>query len=228
MPEFRPVEKHGSIEEVFPNVFLVTGSYRFAPGLSITRNMTIVRQKDELVCVNSVRLSEEGEKALEKLGKVKHVVRTGFFHGADDPYFKHRFGVHLWAAEKTGEGYEKHTTEHTPLEKAHVFTFEKGKRAETAILLEREGGILIPCDSYQNWTTFEGCSFLGGIMMRAMGFGPTLVGGPWVKEMGTDVRGDFERMKELPFKHLIPAHGTVLKDAAKEGLHKAIAHRFPV
>lgn len=35
-------------------------------------------------------------------------------------------------------------------------------------------------------------------------------------------------LDEISFTHLIPAHGTVLKHEAKEGLQKAIAHRFPV
>mgnify|MGYP001615266114 CR=1 FL=1 len=61
MPTFPPALPHGAIEEVFPDVFLVTGGFRFAPLLSITRNMTIVRQGAELVLVNSVSLSDEGE-----------------------------------------------------------------------------------------------------------------------------------------------------------------------
>src|SRR5438093_1258437 len=148
MTEFRPAEKHGSVDEVFPDVFFVTGSFRFAPGMSISRNMTVVRQKDELICINSVRLDDVGEKDLEKLGKVKHVIRTGFFHGADDPYFKHRFGATMWAAPKTADGYEALSTTNSPLQNAHVFNFEKGKEAETAIVLERNDGILISCDSY--------------------------------------------------------------------------------
>jgi hypothetical protein len=226
MPDFRPAAKHGPITEIFPDVFFVTGGFGFGPGLSITRNMTIVRQKDELVLINSVRLGEEGEKELEKLGKVKHVIRTGFFHGADDPYFKHRYDATLWAAPKTGDGYEVLDNQHSPLSKAQVFEFHEGKRPEVAVLLDRDGGILVPCDSYQNWTTFEGCSFIGGIMMRMMGFGPTLIGGPWTKAMGQGVRADFDRLLEMPFQHLVPAHGTVLKDDAKPGLKTAISKRF--
>lgn len=226
MPDFRPADEHGPITEVFPDIFFVTGGFKFAPLLSITRNMTIVRQKDELVVINSVRLTDEGEKELEKLGKVKHVIRTGFYHGADDPYFAHRYEATLWAAAKTGEGYEKLDNGHSPLANAKIFEFQAGKRPEVAVVLEREGGILIPCDAYQNWTTFEGCSFVGGLMMRAMGFGPTLIGGPWLKAMGQDVKSDFERLAKMPFEHLIPAHGTVLKGEAKKGLSKAMTHRF--
>ena len=53
-----------------------------------------------------------------------------------------------------------------PIRDAQVFRFEKGKCAEVAILLEREGGILITCDAYQNWTktTYAACSPLGRVV----------------------------------------------------------------
>lgn len=231
MPDFPPALPHGPITEVFPDVFWVTGRFRMAPGLTITRNMTIVRQDGELCLVNSVRLGAEGEAELEKLGKVKHLLRIGAFHGADDPYYKDRFGLTLWAPPGTRHAGALKTDEelvpgHGPIRGSQVFRFEKAKRPEVVVLLEREGGIVLPCDSYQNWTTFDGCSLVGKLVMRVMGFGPTLIGGPWTKAMGPEVRADFERLLELPFQHLVPAHGTPLKHSAKEGLRAAIAHRF--
>jgi hypothetical protein len=82
------------------------------------------------------------------------------------------------------------------------------------------------CDSYQNWTTLANCSWLARRVMPIMGFGPTVIGKPWVKAMGPAVRADFDRLATRPFTHLIPAHGTVLKDHAVAGLHTAIAKRF--
>jgi hypothetical protein len=227
MPDFPAAGPHGPLQEVFPDVFFVTGSYGFGPALRISRNMTIVRQaRDELVVINSVRLSESGEKELEKLGRVTHVIRTGFFHGIDDPYFKHRFGAKTWAAPRTGDGYEELTAASSPLHAARVFTFDEAKDPEAAIVLDMEGGILVACDSFQNWESFGDCSLLGGLLLRAMGFGPTLVGGPWAKHMGRAVRADFDRLGELPFEHLVPAHGAVLRDRAKDGLRRAVARRF--
>ncbi len=231
MTDFPAALPHGPITEVFPDVFLVTGSFRFAPGLTITRNMVVVRQGGELVLVGSVRLSPEGEARLAELGKVTHVLRIGAFHGIDDPYTKQRFGAQLWAPPGTkprgGVAAEQELRPgHSPLEGAQVFAFERGRQPEVAILLEREGGILLTCDSYQNWTTFDGCSLLGRVMMKAMGFGPALIGGPWLKAMGPEVRADFDRLIEVPFRHLLSAHGTPLRDSAQEGLKRAIAHRF--
>jgi hypothetical protein len=231
MPAFAPVQPHGSFTEVFPDVFQLQGTIRFATLLSITRNMTVVRQGGELVVLNSVRLSPEGEAELEKLGKVTHVVRVGAFHGLDDPYYVDRWKATLWGPPGTQHGAglagRDLTQDECPLPGARVFLFQHTKQPEAAIVLDREGGVLIPCDSYQNWTTFEGCSVLGGLMMRALDFRPTVIGGPWMKRVGSpEVRADFERLLEVPFAHLLPAHGTTLRDRAREGLRTAVAHRF--
>lgn len=231
MPDFRPATPHGPFEETFPDLFFVRGTLRLAPGLVITRNMVVVRQGDELTLVNSVRLTDAGEAALEELGRVRHLVRLGFAHGADDAYYAHRFRPTFWAPK--GQNHAPGlSADHelrpgsSPLERSSVFSFENGRRSEALIILERDGGIVIPCDSYQNWTTFDGCSAVGKVMMKAMGFGPTLIGGPWTKYMGQDVRKDFDALLEHDFRHLLPAHGEPLHDAAKQGLRTAIARRF--
>ncbi len=229
MPDFRPAQKHGPITEVFPDVFIVTGGHKMAPGLTITKNMFVIRQGDELVLVSSMRLSPEGEAELEKLGKVKHVIRIGGYHGADDPYVLHRFSPTFWAPANLRDAAKKDQTlapGSSPFEDADVFVFEGGKMPEAAILLKREGGILLTADSYQHWPTFAGVSLLGRATMPFMGFGPTVIGGPWLKAQGQGVRSDFERLAEREFAHLMPGHGSVLKDAAKEGLATAMKKRF--
>lgn len=225
-----PLAPHGPITEVFPDVFFVTGGFNFGAALSITRNMTIVRQGSELVLVNSVRLSPEREAELDQLGKVTHLARIGAFHGIDDPYYMDRYAPTTWAAPGSKVGGKPATRELTasssPILASTVFTFEHGKQREIALLLEREGGILLTCDSYQHWTTFAGCSLFAKVMMPVMGFGPTVIGGPWVKAMGPEIREDFERLRAVEFRHLVPGHGTVLRDEAKAGLKTAMAKRF--
>lgn len=162
---------------------------------------------------------------------MKHVVRLGGFHGADDPYFVHRFGATLWAPDRVEpvggvDRKERLAEGSSPIAGAEVFVFEKGTMGEAMLRLDRDGGVLVTCDAYQNWTTFEGCSLIGRTMMRVMGFGPTLIGGPWVRRQGWDVKADFERLRALSFDALMPAHGTPLLVGAKAGLDKAIADRF--
>jgi hypothetical protein len=231
MPGFRPAYPHGTFDQVFENVFFLRGTMRLGLGISITRNMVVVRQGDELVLVNSVRLTEQGETALEKLGKVRHLVRLGFFHGADDAYYVHRYKPTFWAPKgqrhSPGLSPDRELRDReSPIENTSVFSFQSGKESEAALLIEREGGVIVPCDAYQNWTTFDGCSAIGKVMMRAMGFGPTLIGGPWTNKMGRNVKKDFDVLVERDFRHLLPAHGEPIVGTAKEGLKAAIRHRF--
>jgi hypothetical protein len=231
MSGFRPAHAHGAFEEVFPNVFFLRGRHRIAAGLTITKNMVVVRQGDELTLVNSVRLTEQGEADLEALGKVRHLVRLGFFHGADDPYTAHRYAPTFWApkGQRHGRGLSPDRelrAGESPLEGSSVFLFESGNHPEAALILGQQGGILISCDAYQNWTSFDGCSMLGKATLYAMGFGPTIIGGPWTKRMGPRVKRDFDVLAERDFQHLLPAHGEPLMGTAKEGLRAAVRQRF--
>lgn len=231
MPGFRPAYPHGSLDEVFDGLFFLRGTIRVGPGVSVTRNMVVVKQGDELVLVNSVRLNEEGEAALEQLGKVRHLVRLGAFHGADDAYYVHRYKPTFWAPKgqnhAAGLSADRDLRDgESPIDGSGVFTFQHGKQPEAALLIEREGGVIVPCDAYQNWTTFEGCSAIGKLMLRAMGFGPTLIGGPWTNAMGRRVKEDFDVLVERDFRHLLPAHGEPIVGTANEGLRAAMRHRF--
>ena len=228
MASFPKALPHGPLTEVFPDVFLVIGGFRVGPGARITRNMTVVRSGGELVILNSVRLTDEGEAQLAKLGKVAHVVRLGSFHGADDPYYADRYKVPIWGppgimhAPGIGETRELKPGS-SPLDGATVFVFEQCNRAEAAVLLARDGGVLITCDSFQHWTTFDGCSLVGKMILRMMRFGPAFIGPMWLKAMGPSVRGELERMAALPFRHLLAGHGAVLRDNAADELRGAIA-----
>src|SRR5215510_6157608 len=94
MSEFPPALPHGPIEEVFPNVFFVTGTMRaefFGSMWTFSRNMTVVREDGRLTIVNSVRLGPSGLAELEALGTVANVVRIGDMHGTDDPFYMDRY-----------------------------------------------------------------------------------------------------------------------------------------
>jgi hypothetical protein len=224
-----PAHPHGKIEEVFDDVWLVTGTFPMGPGIRIPRNMAIVREGEKLVLVNSVRLSPEGEAEIEKLGKVTDVVRLSGGHGADDPYMKERYGATMWAPagmKKEGVEYRELKEDASPLDEGTPFIFRKGRNPDAAILLARNDGILVSCDAYQNWTRWDEGSWLGGKVSKLMGFKGPVIGGPWAKRMGPDVHDDFVRLHEKPWKHLIPGHGTPLRDRARDELAGAMKRRF--
>lgn len=87
-------------------VWTVSGMFATGGPLQIARTMTVVRTAGELTVVNAVRLSDRGEAALARLGRVARVVRLGAFHGVDDEYYRRVHGAALWApaAAKTAAG----------------------------------------------------------------------------------------------------------------------------
>ena len=94
MTEFPEQLPHGDIQEIFPDVFFVKGQSKYEANgnkLQITRSMTILRENDFLALVNSIRLSEDGLRALDDLGKVKDVIRIGSNHGRDDAFYSAKY-----------------------------------------------------------------------------------------------------------------------------------------
>jgi len=235
MSEFPEAQAHGPVREVWDGVFHVRGSIRMGPGIRVPRNMAILRDGVALTVISAVRLSKDAEAELAKIGQVEHVVKIGHFHGLDDPYYVNRYGATYWAlpgAIRDG-GLEHRELEEGgdfPVADASLFRFRDTARPEGAVLVARDGGVLVTCDSVQNWVSSEGCSVMASIVMRMMGFfHPANIGPPWRKHMtppGGTLKGDFERMLELPFSHLLSGHGAPLHDTAKADLTAAVHRVF--
>lgn len=229
MSPFAEALPHEPIEEVFADVFLVRGTFRAGPLVSFNRNMIVLREAGALTVCNAVRLSPEGERALDALGAVKHVVRLGYHHTRDDAYYLHRYAPRFWSA-----GPDAGVTDRledggpSPTSRAKVFVFRQAARGEAALRVERAGGnLLVTCDSVQHWPDTRGCSPLGGLACRALGFlaSPAKIGPIWLKEC-TDhdpraMRPDFDRLLAQDFSHLLSAHGDVLRDRARDELRRA-------
>ncbi|OUS24005.1 hypothetical protein A9Q99_26005 [Gammaproteobacteria bacterium 45_16_T64] len=229
---YTPSTSHGPIKEVFPDVFYVQGTVKMGPGVRITRSMVIIRENGGLSLINAIRLGSEDEAKLEKLGQVKHLLKIGS-HGMDNPYYIDKYQPKIWSRKEAGLGYEPDVmieeNVELPFSNAMVFKFKNAKSPEFPILLRREGGILITCDSVQNWgkKDLKIGSFIGGLVTRALGFiGPAKIGPIWLKtvtpESGPNLSLDFERLLGLDFKHLLSGHGSPLFDDAKNTLEKQV------
>lgn len=228
MATFPDAQPHGPIQELFPDVFVVRGTFRLGPLVSIPRNMIILRRGAELTIVNAVRLSSAGEAELEKLGAVQHLVKLGFFHTLDDPYYRSRFSPTFWAPAPTDAKAEKLVDGSAgPVDRTTVFSFQRAKKGEAALVVAQpQGNLLVTCDSVQNWVDTEGCSFFGGLVTRAMGFiQPAKIGPIWLKQMTdgrpVEMKPDFDRLLALDFAHLIAGHGALLRDDAKAALARS-------
>jgi len=234
MTDFPAAEPHGPIEEVWDGVFWVRGSIRMGPGMRIPRNMIVIRDGKNLSVVSAVRLSAEGEAALSKLGAVRNVLKIGM-HQMDDAYYVDRYGATYWAlpgaVKDGGLAHEPLSDDNAPPDTdMQVFVFRDTKMPEAALLVPRDRGILVTCDSVQNWTDLEGCSFPARLVTRMMGFfHPMNIGPPWRKFMtkpGGTLRADFDRLAELPFDHCLGGHGAPANGNAKAGLRTTIDRVF--
>jgi hypothetical protein len=223
MDQFPPALPHGAIEEVFPDVFFVSGAMETVlQGMDwkFSRNMTVVRDGERLIIVNSVRLGEEGLAQLDKLGKVTDVVRLGSLHGRDDPFYVDRYDAEYWAMpgmeHETGlKATRTLTPDALPISDASVFEFNTTKIPEGILHIDRAGGILIACDALQNWLApDEFFSDSSRDLMQNMGFfTPANLGPVWV-QAATPTGDDFARLKQLSFKHALCGHGEPLRDTA--------------
>ncbi len=164
--EFPAALDHSEIAEVFPDIFFVTGSVAM-PGrmpMRISRNMTILREDGDLTLVNSVRLTEDGLAALERLGQVRHVIRLAGFHGMDDPFYKDRYEAKVWSVEapytsgfdQEGAAYFTpdtiiHSNVTLPIAHTRLVEITSATPNEGLLYIDREGGILISGDCLQNW-----------------------------------------------------------------------------
>lgn len=197
--------------------------------------MIILRENANLTLINTVRLDDYGLEILEHLGQVKHVIKLGDFHGMDDRFYVDRYQADFWAMRGMEHAEGLNSTQilspahPLPVSNASFFAFETSKRPEGIIHLHREEGILITCDSLQNWTEVD--QFFNenaADKMVKWGFIQMANIGPgWFKTCQPEA-SDFERINGLEYRHLIPSHGVPLRDIAKVEFSKTFKKRFHI
>lgn len=236
--QFTPAWPHGDIQEIFPDIFFVTGTNKVQhEGVNIqtSRNMVIVRNGSELTLINTVRLNEEGLKKLDKLGKVTNIVRIGAFHGRDDAFYKNQYlSANLWVLKgMTYENGLKPDMELTaesemPFPGCSLFVFETSKLPEGILHIAKEGGILITCDSIQNITSTDqfysqetAKSFDDQGLVKPANISPIWLGATNTRD------SDFEKLlKTIAFRHMITAHGKPLINKAYEQVNETFSRVF--
>ena len=237
MPNYHDLMSHGPIREVLPDIYFVTGTMRnefFGSMWQFSRNMTVVREDGKLTIFNSVRLNDEGLAELESLGEVANVVRLGDMHGVDDPFYVDRFNATFWALPdmKVQDGLAVRPLVEggeLPVSNSSLFVFKTVKRPECIIRLERDGGILIACDSLQHW--LEPDEFFDDqtkeTMQKMDFFKPANLGPAWMFESQPQ-SDDFVRLKELSFNHMLCGHGYPFIGGAQEAFHATFSRMFDI
>ena len=230
---------HDLPEEIAENVFLVKGCVKPNPVVRFTRNMVVIREGQSLTLINPVRMETPGLEALDKLGKVEHILRLGPMHGMDDPFYVDRYNPRFWSFTDHQTYTEPAVTDvlsadaQLPFSNASLFVFDHMKETEGAILLDIGPGLLITCDGIQSYATAPHTPHTNAFtrfMMPFIGFPKkTLIGPVWVKLLVEDVEGikrEFQRLMTLEFDQLIAAHGTFLSQGAKQEVQQAYDKMF--
>ena len=219
---------HGKLREVFPNVWVVTGTAAMGGGkMIIPRNMTVIREGTDLTLISAVRLKDEDLTELEKLGTVRHVLKLGFFHGMDDAFYVQKYNAKYWVLEAhradklNGVNADVRMNVDTalPFSNAKLHVFKSFTKPEAVIL---RGDLLIACDAIQNITTTEGCNFMGGMVSRFFGFIRPMNVGPGIVTnnvrpadyTGPTMWDDLQAIDKLGWRNFISAHGEVVSDGS--------------
>lgn len=238
MSNYHELMPHGDIKELFKDVYFVTGTMKnefFGSMWQFSRNMFVVRENGDLTLLNTVRLNDEALAELENLGTVKNVVRLGDMHGVDDPFYIDRYNAVFWALPdmtvQEGLKIDKEIKEggEMPFSECSCFIFNTTKRPECILRLDREGGIMLACDSLQNWVAPN--EFFDESTVNTMKemdfFKPANLGPAWMHGSQPQA-GDFTRLKEVTFKHALCGHGDPLIGNADELFHNTFNQIFNV
>lgn len=238
-----PASPHGALQELFDGIWMVRGGIKMPMlmPMKISRSMTVVRgSNEELTLFNSMRLSENGLKELDALGKVTNIVRLAGFHGRDDGFYRDRYGARVFAIEGQryvrGLGTDKEKTEPymqpdewlsegstLPIDDTELKIFKSSSPPEAMCLLRREGGILITGDSLQHTPKpDEYFNFPAKIMMKKFGFlKPYNVGPGWI-QFATPEATEVRSILDLEFDHVLPGHGQAVIGDAKARYRPAV------
>jgi hypothetical protein len=230
---------HGELQEVLPGLFFVAGTVGMPGPLPVrfSRNMTVVREGERLILVNTVRLDDQGLAALDRLGKVTDVIRLAGNHGSDDPFYADRYKAKIWVLKgqrytagfntKAPDVYfepdfEIDAATTLPIAGARLH-FIHSDPPEGLLILPNEDGTIISGDCLQNWASPDAYfSWLGRVMMRMMGFiRPHNIGPGWLKQCKPPSE-ELRAILGFSFKNVLPAHGAPVIGNAVELYRGAI------
>ena len=234
---YPPIQQQDPIVELLPNLFLLRGSTTLAPGVTIGRNMIILRDKRDLTLISSVRMTLENESRLEELGSVRHLVRIGFAHGMDDAYAASRFGAQFWCLEGADSTHSNpvpdvifDAQQELPFLNADLFPFDGFSGAEVALIWRENDGVLITSDALQNYGDWRFFNLLSRLIHPLLGFSKGMIVGPaWHRLFTTDeiaLRRSFSSLLDEDFHHMIGAHGTFCRDVAHDQVGAAVSKEF--
>lgn len=230
MSDYSSVWPHGEITKELEGIYVVRGTnitHFEETKIQHSRNMTIVERNGDITLINTVRLNEEGLRELDKLGATKNIISIGAFHGRDDAFYLDRYQAKLWAVQSKTSCPATHylnDKDELPIKNGHFFLFQNSSPAEGFIYIDGTEGIIITCDSIKNWVTVDRffSEETAKMAMSAGEISKARISPIWLNTTGVH-KADFNQLLQLNFKHLISAHGDVLRDTAYYDVKNSVA-----
>ncbi len=235
---------HSALKKVFDNIWFVRGGWDMPVPLKprISRSMVVIRDGEDgsLTLVNSMKLSQQGLSELDALGSVKQVIRLASMHGADDAFYKERYGAKVYALRgteytsgltvdadpeksyfKPDVYFDKNTG--VPLADSSVYVLHSARLKEASILLNRDGGILLSGDYFHNTPCpDEFTNLLAKIGMRLFGLAKACnIGVGWWMMTQPDGK-EMRALLDIPFEHVLPIHGEPVIGNARQRFRPAV------
>lgn len=209
----KTLRRPGRISQLFWSVFLVQDYIPLGPAMHLTRNMIIIRHRQELTLINPIRLSDSEEKRLARLGHVTHVLRLGDLPGAAEEYYLKKYQARLWPLP----GQLQTNSLKAPFPGGEVYFFRHSNRPEAALLID-EHRLLITNQALQFIDHDSRNNRLADVALWLRGYHPGLnIVRSWLNKTGLKSRSaeaDFNDLTHLDFDALIGAHGSFLSTDA--------------
>lgn len=175
-------------------------------------------------------LSEQGLHKLESLGTIENIVRLGHFHGRDDAFYQKKYSAKLWAMDgmdfskgaKADILFDKDTNSY-PFSKGRLIPFLTTKYPESVLYIDKNGGILVTCDSIKNWIKSDRFFSVetANDFSKSGVFGRVKIDDVWLNAMQPQ-NSDLENLLSIDFKHLVSAHGPVIKNEGYQLVKESI------
>lgn len=211
---------HSDIKEVLPNIFVVTGTMRIFGLFQYSRAMTILKDGEELALINPVRVSDTLLNDIQKMGKIKHLLKIGQLHNVDVAFYMDKFSPDLWVNKddpsigsyKPKAYFDDH--EEVPILNCKVKTIDGSKIKESFLVSPANGGCLHSCDAFVNMGVDSNHNWLTARLSRFLP-DPTYIGPNWIK-MAKPPELSMKAVLNYDFENFVPAHGQPIIGGAKD------------